>query len=194
MTKNLLLTVSPTEALNVLNGKQLALLRKRVPKGYVGWCYGVVSKKMSQRMVFKKGKAWYGNILTGTTIVKFASPFESVYGGKIPFRFWYEEVSTYKGFNPHDQVDYIISKEHLQALNTSLVDIWNYASNTGFKDLYAISITKLEVFDKPMEIGEMYTYRNKIIYSGIDCPPYRDEVKERLTKSPSTYQYVWVKE
>jgi len=191
MKKVLALSVSPTEALNVLNGKQSALLRKRVPKGYVGWCYGVV----------RKGKPYLYEIFDIHNRVFIVDgqdkgSWGDVINGKIPFRFWYEEVDTYKGFNPHDQVDYIISKEHLQALNTSLVDIWNYASNGGFKDLYAISITKLEVFDKPMELGEFYKYFEwksphdiNDDWFGIDW-----NYCDKLTKSPSTYQYVWVKE
>ena len=186
MTKYLALTVSPTEALNVLNGKQTALLRKRVPKGYVGWCYGVVSGKKPRLSVVHDDE-------NGGTYYYLNSTWGRSLNGDTPFRFWYEEVGTYKGFNPHDQVDYIISKEQLKALNTSLVDIWNYASNSGFKDLYAISITKLEVFYKPMELGEMYYFKG---YTQTELEEYNHALlpKTTLTKSPSTYQYVWVKE
>ena len=166
MTKYLALSVSPTEALNVLNGKQTALLRKRVPKGYVGWCYGVVSKKLSGRMVFKKGEDWYGAILSKNIIAKYPNHFENEYGGRIPFRFWYEgveEVSKEKYWNNTNQQKYLMDAKG-----------------------YAISITKLEVFDKPMELGE---FHREIGTYSKGKPVWKE-----ITKSPSTYQYVWVKE
>ena len=151
MTKSILLTVSPTEALNVLNGKQLALLRKRVPKGYVGWCYGVVSKGKPYLNKEDVGNKYF--LVNGVKYMGY-----EVLNSKIPFKFWYEEVyiDNYRDVN---------------------------------SNLYAISITKLEVFDKPMELGDF----NRMYISRT-----MDNVKTglmlTLTKSPSTYQYVWVKE
>ena len=187
MTKSILLTVSPTEALNVLNGKQSALLRKRVPKGYVGWCYGVVSKK-------------------GIDYMRFPITFAKQYGGKIPFRFWHEEVETYylerplnleityRGIDNQQGCEYSkdIKKELLKKTNLTFSELFDlgHKRSDGQQSVFnLISITKLDIFDKPMELEQ---FRN--IGTSTFQGKKLNHVWKEVTKSPSTYQYVWVKE
>ena len=42
--KAILLSINPEHALNILNGKKTLELRKRVPKGFIGWVYVYVTK------------------------------------------------------------------------------------------------------------------------------------------------------
>ena len=199
MTKNLSLSVSPTEALNVLNGKQTALLRKRVPKGYVGWCYGVVSKGKPYLNKEDVGNKYF--LVNGVKYMGY-----EVLNSKIPFRFWYEEVETYylerplnleityRGIDNQQGCEYSkdIKKELLKKTNltfSELFDLGHKRFDGQQSVINLISITKLEVFDKPMELGNF----NRMYISRT-----MDNVKTglmlTLTKSPSTYQYVWVKE
>jgi len=197
MTKNLLLSVSPTEALNVLNGKQLALLRKRVPKGYVGWCYGVVSKGKPYLIDWGWGYVHKDDIPPREErydLINYKEPEddEARLNGKIPFRFWYEEVEEVEshhllnqGFFWHSLKktfgDYIL--ETLSCM--TMTEIHNYF---GMSVGNAIHITKLEVFDKPMELGDLY--RSPNYYDGA----FETRKYIVITKNPGTYQYVWVKE
>ena len=42
--KEIVISIRPEYALNILNGSKTLELRKSVPKGYVGWVYGYVTK------------------------------------------------------------------------------------------------------------------------------------------------------
>ena len=199
MIKSLLLTVSPTEALNVLNGKQTALLRKRVPKGYVGWCYGVVSKGKPYLI-----KAWGKYYLHNKDAIKGILQSNNdkrdyLLNGKIPFRFWYEEVSTLEYHKRNevlmwDDNYYYYTKDSvynnveciLDELQLEHQEVLDYGNG---KDLYAITINKLEIFDKPMELEQ---FRN--IGTSTFQGKKLNHVWKEVTKSPSAYQYVWVKE
>ena len=75
-------------------------------------------------------------------------------------------------------------------LSTTKTELHAYL---GKKDGYAWHITQLEVFDKPMELKDFYTFKKKTVYSGMDCPPYVDEVKTPLTKAPQSFMRVEVR-
>jgi predicted transcriptional regulator len=184
MKKVLALSVSPTEALNVLNGKQSALLRKRVPKGYVGLCYGVVSK----------GKPYIANHDNYILVSDIKYSTYEYLNGRIPFRFWYEGSIII----PFELYTRDMNREFNEMLikqaNMSKQEAYEYSNG---KDLYAISITKLEVFDKPMELGEFYSIKPMVLHTP-DCIDYKwypeHDTWLKYAKTPSTYQYVWVKE
>ncbi|NBL01038.1 MAG: hypothetical protein EOM50_24195 [Erysipelotrichia bacterium] len=65
------------------------------------------------------------------------------------------------------------------------MELYNYGSK-----LLAISITRLEIFDTPKELGEFNVWRKKTIYSGMDCPPYVDDVNVPLTRTPRNWCWV----
>lgn len=60
------------------------------------------------------------------------------------------------------------------------------------KELFVWHIKKLEIFDKPKELSDFHYYKTKTVYSGMDCPPYVDEVKQTLRKAPQSWQYVLI--
>ena len=199
MNKSIILTVSPTEALNVLNGKQTALLRKRVPKGYVGWCYVVVSGKKPRLSVVHDDE-------NGKTYYYLNSTWGRSLNGKIPFRFWHEEVETYylerplnleityRGIDNQQGCEYSkdIKKELLKKTNLTFSELFDlgHKRSDGQQSVFnLISITKLDIFDKPMELEQ---FRN--IGTSTFQGKKLNHVWKEVTKSPSTYQYVWVKE
>lgn len=199
MTKSIIMSVSPEEALNILNGKQTALLRKRIPKDYKGWVYGYV----------KKGKPYlyiFANLDYGISDEIINQQYHISLNQTIPFRFWYDEYETIITKTIYYQTDdgmeedimYDISKEQLSKINVSYSAIEEYGNykedKNGFiiKTLYLMPIKKLEIFDKPMQLSEF-------IIDFVDCDTdicgkevdwYKLPIP--LQKPPKTYQYVWV--
>lgn len=58
------------------------------------------------------------------------------------------------------------------------------------KNGYSLHISELKVYDTQKELGEFSHYKKKTVYSGMDCPPYVDEVKVPLSCSPQSWCYV----
>jgi hypothetical protein len=58
----------------------------------------------------------------------------------------------------------------------------------------AIHISKLEIFDKPKELGEFHYYKMRLIDCGMDCKSYFDEVKTQVRKAPQSWQYIYIEE
>jgi predicted transcriptional regulator len=198
MTKSIIMSVSPEEALNILNGKQTALLRKRIPKYYKGWVYGYVTK----------GKPYLINkdILSEFYELRekyLITYFDEDLNGTIPFRFWYDEYECYSDIsgctnneNGYEcEFDFVYAlhdyKDKLEELCLSYYEVEEYGNG---KDLYVLKIDGLTIFDKPMQLNDFSVLRWKYIYLRFDCPPYSDQVFANLSTPPKTYQYVWVKE
>jgi predicted transcriptional regulator len=179
--KSIIISIKPEQALNILNGNKTRELRKSVPKDFVGWVYGYVTK----------GKPYLYNFAEldyGVSKEKINQEHHTLLNGTIPFRFWFDEyirLDYDKDINHYlygnMQVNYMTGL--LKSLQITENDIWNYASNSGFKPLYAWHISKLEVFDKPMVLGDF----NKIGHEAFTgCFV--------LTRPPQSWQYVWVRE
>jgi predicted DNA binding protein len=94
---------------------------------------------------------------------------------------WYEEYESY--LTP--------LREILKKAVLSYAELENYGKE---KDVFAIPLTNLAIFNKPRELGKYYTFKRKTIYSGMDCPPYDDEVKTNITRCPQSYQFAYVEE
>lgn len=167
--KSIILSVSPQEALNILNGKQTALLRKRVPKGFVGWCYLYVNKDY---------KFW--NWFDKAGLFEYDAKFGKCCG-LIPARFWFDEYTEFDSRlgNPKLYIKACVSDNKVA----------DYGKG---KNLYAIHIKNLEIFNEPKSLGEFKRYVWKTIYSGMDCPPYSDEVLVTVCNAPTNYIYVEV--
>ncbi len=192
MIKQVIMTVSPLEALNVLNGNASMLIRKRVPKGYVGWVWLVVSKgKPFIEVVEVDGEKIYYEEIRNIS--------EWNINNKVVARYWHDEVVTleyhkkndvlmwdenyyyYTGDGVYNNVECILDKLQLEHQ-----EVLDYGKG---KDLYVITLNKLEILDTPLELGDfnhMYISRTiDSVKTGLMLP---------LTKAPSTYQYVYTKE
>lgn len=204
MNKSIILSVSQEEALNILNGKQTALLRKRIPKHYKGWVYGHVGK----------GKPYLINkdILSEFYELRekyLITYFDEDLNGTIPFRFWFDEYDTIKqaknvyGNYLQDLIIYqrneyyLLSLEeenYFQKLQISKQDVLDKIISNK-KDLYALSIKQLETFDKPMQLSDFIS-TDYVVFdtdvSGKEVDFYKQYIP--LKTAPKNYQYVWVKE
>jgi hypothetical protein len=189
MTKSILLSVQPKFACKILNGEKTLEIRKTIPKGFVGWV----------NMYVTKGKPGLGyevtEFLSHWVLVddKDNLEFDSL-NGKVVARFWFDEYDVIvNGGNCFYAKDKDEAYTNALAKQSCLTfsDLKGYSKT---KTLYAWHIKRLEIFDKPKESGEFYTYKGKMIYSDMDCPPYWDDVIVNVTKAPQSWQFVWEKE
>ncbi|MDY0140050.1 MAG: hypothetical protein RBR50_10140 [Candidatus Izemoplasmatales bacterium] len=196
--KALLISIRPEHALNILNGNKTRELRKSVPKGFVGWVYGYVSKRKPYLYNF-------AGLDYGKSDKLIEQQLHYLLNGTIPFRFWFDEYKTleYRKKNKvlmWDNNYYYYTEEDntyrnvqwiLDELRLEHQQVLDYGKG---KDLYAWHIKKLEVFDKPMELEEFQNYMPKSndIPEALITSSWQI-LHQPLTKAPQSWQYVYVK-
>ena len=180
MIKQVIMTLSPLEALNVLNGKASMLIRKRVPKDYVGFVWLVVSKKPRLSVVHDDEDLktrYYINSTWGRSL-----------NNDVIAKYWHEEITKMKFGRWVDQSEWNYMnynykyRDFLPKLCLTEKQIDKYGDG---KLLYAITLNKLEILDTPLELNEFYKEEYAVMPNGI-FPAY-----QQLTKAPPTYQYVY---
>jgi len=189
MSKSILISIKPEHALNILNGKKTLELRKSVPKDFVGWVYGYVTK----------GKPYLYK--TPNYLISSNRQHDGMLNGTIPFRFWFDgyDIYVYDGFYLGGYFDDKVTLIHednykLPLGNLCLTEeqIKDYGKG---KDLYAWHIKKLEVFDKPMILSEFYKdYDTMDTDSNGKCIGWYEIGINPIKHHPKSWQYVWVKE
>ena len=176
--KALLISINPEHALNILKGDKTRELRKSVPKDFVGWVYGYVTK----------GKPYITMQSKTQFTLRNDNGYTNVINATIPFRFWFEEYEEVL-------VQHHIDSEQIErVLKQACIehdDLDNYVGNK--ETIYAWHIKKLEIFDKPMGLGEFYTPNKDVENVGAFGWAFDYEPYIPLTKAPQSYQYVWVK-
>ena len=189
--KALLLSVRPEHAIKILNGEKTLELRKSIPKGFIGWVYGYVTKGKPYLWSYgriKENSDWEWETVYQTT-QPFHARFSDNLNGTIPFRFWFEEYEEVL-------VQHHIDSEQIErVLKQACIehdDLDNYVGNK--ETIYAWHIKKLEVFDKPMKLGEFQNYMPKSndIPEALITSSWQI-LHQPLTKAPQSYQYVYVK-
>lgn len=190
MRRALILSVRPEHAYNIITGKKTLELRKRVPKGYKGWVYVYVTN----------GKPYITMQSTSQFTLRDDNGYTNVINGTIPFRFWFDEYTKLKygrwvnhkvgDWNYRGYMD-----EHLKTFNKLCLSEEQVSDYGKGKDLYAWHINNLEIFDKPMELGEFENYMPK----ETKIPEWAitsswQILHEPITKAPQSYMYAWVKE
>jgi predicted transcriptional regulator len=205
MTKAILISINPQHALNILQGHKTLELRKSVPKGFVGWVYMYVTKSYpALTKVFEvdmgtqvKDGVFY-TLQTKSMIENGAyafNPFD-ILNGSIVARWWHDGYYYYNPMYFYNtgikQLDYLVIAEDREALCLEDDDIRKYGNG---KDLYAWKISKLEIFDKPMELGEFYKLEPEIMYNNAEGVAFKHGgyVYNKLFKAPQSFQTVWVK-
>jgi hypothetical protein len=217
--RSILISVSLEQAQNILNGSQTLLLRKSVPKDFVGWVYMCVTKRKpyltatkwnSYNMQTNEKQSGIRYELFNFLDFKYQSlyPHISVLNGLVVARWWHDEYTKLvyqngQGFSDDEYV--IIDNEHEARLlwqdtdfikKTCLedeVEISNYGNG---KPIYAWHIKKLEIFDKPMELGGFYTKfkDGEIIIHNLLNKTINGIWYKPLDRARQSWQYVWVKE
>jgi predicted transcriptional regulator len=187
--KSIILSVSPQEAVNVLNGKASMLLRKRIPKGFVGWC----------NLYVGKGKPLLTRIYDEYCLTKYGTKRSQsgnveTLNTTIPARFWFDEceeitLERKEIYLYEDDYEYqTVKLDATQLMEESCLnnqELENYLGDLiGYK-AYAIPIKNLEIFDRPKALGEFYKVDNinpEIVSS--------DGNFSRITNPPKNFIYV----
>lgn len=196
MTKAILISKSPQKALNILTGKATLDLNKNVPENYVGWVY----------MYITKGKPYLYRVIDSNVKFMLRDWKDKIaLNGRIVARWWHDEYDTleyrkkndvlmwddnyyyYTGNGVYNNLEcmlYELQLEHQQ--------VFDYGKG---KDLYAWHIKELEIFDKPMELGEFQNYLPKANDIPESCITSSWQIYHQpLTKAPQSWQYVYIKE
>ncbi len=191
MTKAILMTIRPEHLVKILNGDKTIEIRKTIPK---------CKLPIDVYLVCSKAKPYYVRaIKNGKSIPMvdgWQKSFRDEYGinGKVVCKFvlnkW-EEMPFYEGYydaipayeiNPHD----IPLKACL-----SIQEINQYGKG---KDLYALPIDNLVIFDKPKEISDFENFNPKDNDIPEACITSSWQILHQpLTKAPQSWQYCYVK-
>lgn len=195
MNKQIMISIRPEHAVNILNGKKTLELRKSVPKDFIGWVNVYVSKAGKRRFrvmhqvffsdyLFKTQKGDYKCDCNFELWLdkNIENPKERELNGKVVARFWFDEtyyikqaVNVYgdelNQISIYDNNGWKAPKEQQEILKQLCLTEQEVLDYVKGKDLYAWHIKKLEIFDKPMELSEF-----------------------SVERPPQSYQFVYVKE
>lgn len=219
----------PQEMANILNGKQTVIIVKRVPKwvletvraniatddiwgGVDVYCYCTKGKPY----LHKSDGIEELNIPNHYFIVNsFANNIMRDFNGSIPCKFTLRKIQFHdtelEDLAGNCGVSHIMPDDFLYLDNfTKLAEEKGCVSREGFIKYfgdedsigYALHISDLEIFDKPMELGEFY--KHKIMPYIIDYDLTNEETQSelseyeealeqyKLTRAPQSMQTVWV--
>ena len=171
MSKAILISIKPKWVAKILNGKKTFEIRKRFPKDYVGWVYIYCTKDKKYANLINRG-----GFLTGMVVA----------------RFWCDKVEniqciwSYAAGNCYEPETFY---EH-DLLEKSCLTYSELNEYLNGKNGYAIHITKLEIFDKPKEIGEFNT-KHYPQFAGLVKNTIHYELQP-LTKAPQSWCYIEV--
>ena len=202
--KAILMSIRSHHLANILNGDKTIELRKRFPKDFRGWVY----------LYCTKGKPYLTRIYGEWDLTKYGceeSPSGNVrtVNGKVVCRFWVDNVEeiVLEDISGNEQYNIVFenhttkeTEDKLKSMCLTFDEFLDYHLKSlahkkdGFVVSKAIHISKLEIFDKPKELGEFYYYKKRLIDCGMDCPPYFDKVKTQVHKAPQSWQYIYIKE
>lgn len=166
--KAILMSIKPKWIAKILNGEKTIEIRKRFPSNYRGWVYIYATKA---GLLWKEDK-WFGCGVRGY------NPRYSL-AGKVVARFWCDKVEEIDSW-------YHLDKENFAKTCLTLGEFLHYL---GDKNGYAIHISMLEIFDKPMELSE-FEYYNPQPYQ-MRAYPFFDY---KLTKAPQSWCYLYLDE
>lgn len=172
--KAILMSTQSKWLYEILNGRKTVELRKRFPKDFRGW----------MNLYCTKGKPYLLRLFGRYFITDYLAPEVKddglVKNGKVVARVWVDDVVII----PYDDIDDAGLLPLQSSLCLSSKEIMDYANNSP--SLTVICFSKLEIFDKPKELGEFSVERYAEMPNGV-FPCY-----EPLTKAPQSWQYVEV--
>lgn len=204
MTKNaIMMSIQPNWVEKIALLKKTIEVRKSFLEDYVGWIYIYCTKtkilgnliKIGNKETAKTLKKRRGDI-TGIN-KSFMKDGDMDLQGKVIGRFWCNGVEEV--FTPTylTEDDYAYSCDNIEELlkNACLSEeeLYNYIGEETYH-FFAISISKVEIFDKPKSIScyhnrEFTRYLNDY---DVDTETHFNEVsgKTRLKKAPQSWCYV----
>ena len=202
--KAILMSIQAKHLHNILIGKKTIEIRKSVPKDFKGWVYLYCTKPKVKWRVGSLGffddelyRLPSGEIKYGSSVELMACDNytkDNFLSGKVVARFWFDESDKVTNYGNRFFVDGKDIAYTNRLARNSMLDFYDLSKYANGKDLYALHIKQLEIFDEPKSLTEFKKWTKKIIYSGMDCPPYVDDVLVPVSKAPQSYMFVEVVE
>lgn len=189
MSKAILLSIQPQWVEKILNGEKTIEVRRKFPKDFVGWVY----------IYCTKGRLFHINN------EQLRQKINYTMNGKVVARFWcnkVEEIFVVDRFLDDrwewEHKTNILREVDLLDRSCLTIKKLNHYLNSG--NGYAIHISKLEIFDRPKELGEFH----KIGYEKLNNTLWNNCCTDRNTferldenyqiKAPQNYCYVEMEE
>lgn len=192
--KAILLSVRSKWVAKILNGNKTIEVRKKFPKDYKGWVY-IYCTKDSDNLLHKNvaGIWWVEDKEFQKKSRRLGIEQQPSYNGKVVARFYCDGVgiinhiisSSWSRFD--DYYDAIICYYYTyeDLLNESCLNHNDFHNYLKGENGYGISISQLEIFDKPKELLEFQTYKTYNIGDLYNC-------HLSLTKAPQNFVYIEV--
>ena len=186
--KSILLSIKPQWVAKILNEEKTIEVRKQFPKDYVGWVY-IYCKKDKKNYLYWD---WYDPPYVEEEWFVSNIPdiwdddrknINGPFNGKVIARFWCDKVEEILNYGLARRSE-IMMKELLKKSCLTMNELNEYASHKEYQEndfIYAIHISKLEIFDRPKYLTEYYksyVETEKGIYYQV------------LTKAPQNYCYI----
>lgn len=209
--KAIMISIQPKWVAKILNGEKTIEIRKQFPKDYVGWVYIYCTKSptiLVYDVIDLNNKGFY----TGLNDKDFKFQFmqlskteangtyqwfakEHCLSGKVVARFWCNKVEEHKDFScmfPYSKLRY--NKE--TCLSQEEIENYGFVEGKGYVPLYAIHISKLEIFDTPKELIDFMVYKHIKTFknlSWLEKGKHLDYgIKKPLTKAFQSWGYIEV--
>ncbi|MDY0210207.1 MAG: hypothetical protein RBQ91_02205 [Acholeplasma sp.] len=202
MDKSVLISIQPQHVVNILNGKKILEIRKTVPKGFKGWVYIYCTKSRPEYC-----HPFRHDPIPLDDEGKWKSKIREAYllNGKVVARFWLDNLITLQKDEAFDEYgdffgtdskgNYYFGEDIKTHSCLELKDIENYWTKGS---LFAWCIDKLEIFDEPLQLSDLYVFGSQDHHDFIiTSKMIEDDEREcwikscRLKKAPQSWQYVW---
>lgn len=226
--KSIMMSIRPEWVKKILNGEKTIEIRKRFPKDYVGWIYiyctksrqafhGSISVGYEDVYKLPNGKWEIGCAMALSCYYPHEEDIYEKYEAncKVVARFWCDKVEkhneTTKDWLCRSLYEMKVFADLCDKACVDEVKMHLYAKG---KPIYAIHISKLEIFDKPKELSE---FKHPYVHCSMACDnnfeksfcrnycshnqdgerlavwcDRDDKVGDTLTKAPQSWQYVEV--
>lgn len=195
MGKAILLSIRPNWVKLILNKKKIYEIRKQFPKDYVGWVYIYCTKGNGKERLYPVALLDKSNQVFKRAYREDDIDNRTNYlNGKVVARFWCDKVLELRPFSYGGHTWWIEKtttnyKQFLQILQRSLLtekQIKDYAKRK--RELFAVVVDKLEIFDKPKELNEFGKCELLGCCDYQKCNKCRHHIK--LTKAAQNFMYI----
>lgn len=188
--KAILMSIQSKWLCEILNGRKTIELRKRFPKDYRGWVY-LYCTKAKPYLYCTKG---YGSLhrCRGNGRQFFIVHYKelgyiSYINGRVVARVWVDNVEELITLSWDTQTA-TLSKFGLSVKSRVSIKDLNNNFNKGF----AIYFSKLEIFDKPKELGEFWA--DPIDFQVHTKAEANAEGYRPIQRAPQSWQYIYIEE
>lgn len=199
--KAILLSIRPNWVKLILNKKKIYEIRRQFPKDFVGWVYIYCTKDKNNLLHKNCANIWWiedNDFQKKNKRLGIEQP--PILNGKCVARFWCDKVLELRPFSYGGHTWWIEKtttnyKQFLQILQRSLLtekQIKDYAKRK--RELFAVVVDKLEIFDEPKELIDFKVYKHIKTFKNLSWLEKGEHldygIKKPLTKAPQNFMYI----